>query len=588
MKNYLQLLKYTRPYAMPMFIAILFMFIFAATNGLLAYILGPAMKVLFMPGSGETLKVLPFDIFKFDSESIKYQIPVFIIVVSLLKGISSFGNTYLMGYVGQMVVKDLRRMVYDHILKLPVDYYVKTPSGDITARIISDISMLQQLTTEIFVATFKHVATIIVLLVVVIKMDYKLASITLVLYPIIIYPLAKLGKKLKRISHKGQESIGALISFVNEAVQGVRIVKAFTMEKYEVDKFDNENKNYTKQRLKTIKVKALATPFMETIGAFGFAATIWYAIIRISEGTLKPEDFISFLAALGLLYQPIKSLNGVHLNIMQNMAGVERVFYVLGLEKELSEKEEDKDKLRELKDGIEFRKVTFNYGDENVLNNFNLKVNKGETLAIVGSSGAGKTTLVNLIPRFYEITDGEILIDSKDIKDINIASIRDNIAMISQHIVLFNDTVKNNISYGKESSLEYVEKIARLANAHEFIEKLPQGYDTVIGESGVKLSGGQRQRLSIARAMLKNAPILIMDEATSALDTESEKLVQEGIENLMKDRTVFVIAHRLSTITSADRIIVLKKGEVVEEGSHRELIDKKGEYSRLYDMQFKD
>jgi subfamily B ATP-binding cassette protein MsbA len=361
----------------------------------------------------------------------------------------------------------------------------------------------------------------------------------------------------------------------------VRIVKAFGMEGYESGRFSEENERFANYRLKTIKVRAISSPLIEVLGTVGFAATIWYAAYRITSGTLKPEDFISFFAAAVMLYQPIRTLNGVHLNLQQGLAAATRVFEVMDTPGE--PREEQAEELRGLTDSIEFKNVSFSYGNKTVLKEINLKVKKGSHIAIVGASGTGKTTFINLLPRFYDVTGGEILIDGKDIRELTLTSLRSNISVVSQQVVLFNDTIKGNIAYGDpERTDEEVIKAAVAANAHGFVKKLSHGYMSVIGESGVRFSGGERQRISIARAILKDAPILIMDEATSSLDTESEIEVQKGLANLMEGRTTFVIAHRLSTVRNADRIIVLAGGTIVEEGRHEELLRRGGEYARLH------
>jgi subfamily B ATP-binding cassette protein MsbA len=394
--------------------------------------------------------------------------------------------------------------------------------------------------------------------------------------------------------------MGALTSLLHEAIGGVRIVKAFGMEGYESGRFSEENERFANYRLKTIKVRAISSPLIEVLGTVGFAATIWYAAYRITSGTLKPfaatiwyaayritsgtlkpEDFISFFAAAVMLYQPIRTLNGVHLNLQQGLAAATRVFEVMDTPGE--PREEQAEELRGLTDSIEFKNVSFSYGNKTVLKEINLKVKKGSHIAIVGASGTGKTTFINLLPRFYDVTGGEILIDGKDIRELTLTSLRSNISVVSQQVVLFNDTIKGNIAYGDpERTDEEVIKAAVAANAHGFVKKLSHGYMSVIGESGVRFSGGERQRISIARAILKDAPILIMDEATSSLDTESEIEVQKGLANLMEGRTTFVIAHRLSTVRNADRIIVLAGGTIVEEGRHEELLRRGGEYARLH------
>lgn len=585
MKNYLRLLKYLHPYKLPFSFAAVCMVIFAISNGALAYLIGPAMKVLFSPGPGEAVRVVPFDIITVPRESLTLIVPLALIVMAVIKGFSFYGNTYYMGYVGQMVVCDLRRTLYEHILRLPVKYFSSSSTGNLASRLTNDASMLQRTTADALAIALRQGLTIAVLAAVIIGMDPELALVALVVFPLAIWPMIKLGSKMKRASRKGQVTMGAMTSLLHEAISGVRIVKAFGMEGYETDRFSSENKRFTGYRLKTIRVKGISTPLMETLGAVGFAATIWYASYRINAGTLKPEDFISFFAALVMLYQPIKALNGVHLNIQQGLAAAQRVFEVMDVEGEPASS--DGIELKGFSEAVEFRDVKFSYDANVVLKDINLKVASGEMVALVGASGSGKTTLVNLLPRFYSPAEGAVLIDGIDIGSITLTSLRAHIAIVSQHVVLFNDTIKGNISYGDRTrSGEEIVEAARAANADGFIRKLPLGYDTIIGEGGMRLSGGERQRLSIARAILKDAPILIMDEATSSLDAESELEVRKGLKNLMTGRTVFVIAHRLSTVKNADRIVVLAHGTIVETGRHEDLLKRSGEYARLYEIQF--
>ncbi len=585
MKSYIRTLRLLLPYKGSFAVALLCMFGYALSNGAMAYLIGPVMKFLFSSGSGG-VTLVPFKLFSVPRESMLVAIPLAIIVVGVVKGLSSFGQTYFMGFVGQGVVRDIRNNLYDHILDMPVEYFSSTPTGEIVSRLTNDVNLLQMTTSDALTTLLKQSLSIIVLAAIIISMDWKLALVATVVLPLCFYPLRRFGKKMKRVSTKGQESMGTMMSILSEAISGIRIVKAFCMEGYEAVRFAEENERLTRYRLKAIKVRSISSPLMEAVGAIGFALTIWYASHRISTGELKPEDFISFLAATIMLYQPVKALNGVNLNIQNGLAAAARIFKVIDMkaEKDLAT---GRGELSGVKREVAFDSVSFGYGDKLVLDNIDLKVGLGEVLAIVGSSGAGKTTFVNLLPRFYDVTGGAIRIDGVDIKELSLSSLRANIAIVSQQIVLFNDTVANNIAYGDaKRSTEEVVAAARAANAHDFISRLPKGYDTVIGESGVRLSGGERQRLSIARAILKNAPLLILDEATSSLDTESELEVQKGLENLMAGRTTFVIAHRLSTVRRATRIIVLGGGVILESGRHDELIKKDGEYARLYSMQF--
>lgn len=589
MRTYLRLLKFVKPYRLSFALALVCMIVFALTNGAMAYLLGPVMKFLFTTGStGAPIEIIPGNIVTIPSDKMIVVVPFLIIGVAVFKGLSQFGNIFLMGYVGVRVMTDLRRDLYDHLLTLPINHFSNSPTGDILSRITVDVGQLQTTTADAIATVIRQVLTIIVLGGVVLYLDWQLAVAAFVVFPLAFYPMIKLGRKMKRESMGQQITIGALTALINEAIQGIRIVKAFCMEGYEFKRFIDENERYTRFMMKTVKIKALASPLMQSLGAVGFALTIWYAASRINAGTITPEECISFFAAVLMLYQPIKALSGIHLIIQQGLASAKRVFDLMDLEGEYGYDKGDK-RLEGVGSEITFEGIEFSYGEKKILKGIDLTVKRGEMIAIVGSSGAGKTTFVNLIPRFYDINKGRILIDGTDIRNFTLKDLRSNIAIVSQQVVLFNDTVKRNVSYGDFNKRESeVERALEAANAKSFIDRLPEGVNTYIGEGGVRLSGGERQRLSIARAMLKDAPILIMDEATSSLDTESERAVQDGLNNLLKGRTSFVIAHRLSTVRNADRIIVLSSGEIKEEGTHDELIGIGGEYARLYSMQFRD
>jgi subfamily B ATP-binding cassette protein MsbA len=456
------------------------------------------------------------------------------------------------------------------------------------SRITNDVNSMQGAVSEAVTSLLKDSFTLICLMFVIFYRDWQLALVAMVIFPVTIYPIATFGRKIRKLATRTQMTMGSLTTLLQETISGARIVKAFGREDYESSRFSRENETLLKLTLKSVTISAVSSPFMEFLGGVGIAAIIFYGGYQVIQGVSTPGTFFSFLAALIMLYEPIKRLTNVNNTIQQGIAGAQRVFSIIDAVPEIRNKPEAIP-LPAISKAIDIRNVTFRYEDTPVLKQINLTVRAGEAVAFVGMSGGGKTTLVNLIPRFYDVSEGQILIDGRDIRDVTMESLRAQIGIVTQQTILFNDTVRNNIIYGDIEKTEAdVIRAAKAANAHHFIMNLPDGYDTVIGEQGTKLSGGERQRISIARALLKDAPILVLDEATSSLDTEAEIEVQEALENLMKGRTTLVIAHRLSTIRNADRIVVLVNGEIVEEGTHEALLDKKGEYFRLYQMQFKN
>jgi len=513
---------------------------------------------------------------------------IFIILLIFLKGFFDYFQSYLMAAVEQGVIRDIRNDLYRQINNLSLGYFTQTRTGQIISRITNDVTLVNSGVSASFVTLIKNPLLIITYLAIAIYLSWSLTLIALVVAPISMVIIGWIGLKLKKESTISQERMANLTSLLQETVAGQRVVKAFAMEDFEVRKFGAEAHRYYETLLRITRTRNLASPLTEFLGTMIAVGILWFGGQQVLAGRmLSPQEFMGFLVIVFSLMQPVKELSSVHNRIQEAMAAAERIFAVLDLEPAVQNKT-GAVKVKGFREAIELRSVSFSYGREGeVLNDLSLTIPKGDILAIVGPSGAGKSTLVDLIPRFYDPTAGAICLDGVDLRDIEIGHLRRLMGIVTQETILFNDTVRNNIAYGLSGKpLEEIVEAARIANAHDFIAQLPEGYDTNIGERGVALSGGQRQRLAIARAVLKNPPILILDEATSALDTESELLVQQAIERLMRNRTSFVIAHRLSTVLHSDRIIVLEKGRIVQQGVHADLVAQPGLYQRLYTMQF--
>jgi subfamily B ATP-binding cassette protein MsbA len=561
-----------KPYKTKLIIAMIAMIFVACFTGAQTYMVKTLLDRIFIEKNTIYLKLLP----------------LVLIAIFLMKGIFYYIYSMLLEYVGQSVIRDFRITIFKHIHKQALSFFNEMPTGTLMSRIISDVALLQQAVSKALVGSVRDFFQVIILLGVVFAMNWRLAMITFVVLPFSAFFIVKFGRQFRKLSTSTQEEVAHVSNILHETITGNRIVKAFTKEQYEGKRFENQVIGLFLLTMKDAKYRCLQHPMMEFIGGFAIAVVIWFGGSEVMNDTMTPGAFFAFLTALIAAYEPIKGVTSVNSTIQQGLAAASRVFAILDVEPEIQDKK-DAIELPAFSSSVEFKNLSYQYNDEaTVLKDINLTVAAGEALAIVGPSGGGKTTLTNLIPRFLDLKDGAILIDGMDIRDVTVASLRNQIAMVTQQTILFNDTVRNNIAYSdQDAAIEDIYNAARAAHAFDFIESLPDGFDTIIGEGGARLSGGQRQRISIARAILKNAPILILDEATSALDTESEREVQKALENLMKDRTTFVIAHRLSTIKNADRIVVVKDGRIVEEGTHESLLQLQGEYETLYNMQYK-
>jgi len=510
-----------------------------------------------------------------------------LMIVFMIRAFTSFFSEYAFQKVGLSTVRDLRNELYERIINQSHRFFADRSTGEMVSRVVSDADAIQAAVSTRMGDLFQESITLIGLIIFVFITNTELALISMIGAPLLVVPVVQFGKRLRGTTHRSQERMADIATLLEETIRGVRIVKAFTMEPFEIGRFRAATKRHLSWNLKAQRVQALTSPVMELLAGLGMIALFLYAHRRIAAGTLTLGQFLSFLAAMAAMYAPIKKLNKVNLSLNTALSAAERVFRMLDIPNEVEEKKDAKT-LTRVGTGIRYEGVRFSYGSNDpVLRGIDLFVRPGEIVALVGGSGAGKSTFVNLLPRFYDVNDGRITVDGVDVRETTLKSLRTLMGFVTQEVVLFNDTVRNNIAYGRTNVDEQlVIAAAQAANAHEFITALPNGYDTEIGEGGVLLSGGQRQRLAIARALFKDPPILVLDEATSALDTESERLVQQALNNLMRGRTTLVIAHRLSTIRSADKIVVLDKGAIVESGTHEELLVHRGVYRKLYDLQF--
>ncbi|MHB8987152.1 MAG: lipid A export permease/ATP-binding protein MsbA [Desulfobulbia bacterium] len=565
-----RLLRFLKPHKIKIASAILCMIAGSGLTSAQAYMIKPLLDEIFVNKDRWMLNVIPFAL----------------IILFLLKGIFNYFSNTLLDTLGQTIIRDLRKNIFSHIHSLPISFFHNTPTGELIARVINDSALVQQAVSRALAGVFKDLFQVIGLVCVVVYLNWKLALVGLIFLPLAFLPVAYFGRKFRKLSTTNQQTVAQISNILHETITGHKIVKAFGMEQYETKRFSETVDELFSVIVKDIKNNSLQSPIMELLGGISITAIIWYGGHQVINGHSTPGIFFAFLTSIIMIYNPIKGVSNINSALQQGLAATARIFSLLDTQSSICDKT-GAIPLPPFQKNIKFNNLSFSYnGKAEALKNINLTVTAGEVIALVGTSGGGKTTLVNLIPRFFDATSGSITIDGHDLRDVTMESVRNQIAIVSQQTILFNDTVKNNIAYGDQNrSMDEIIAAAKAAHALDFINELSEGFDTIIGESGARLSGGQQQRISIARALLKNAPILILDEATSALDTESEREVQKALENLMKDRTTFVIAHRLSTIRNADRIIVIQDGRIVEEGSHQTLIANKGVYQILHDRQ---
>jgi len=582
------LAPYLGRYGLRVLVSFVCVLVLAGSTAGYAWMSGPLLHFLTSgdpEGLGPVVRLLPgFDPATVDRQQVLLAVPAALLLLGVAKGIAYFVQFVQMGMVAQLVVRDLREALFARLVELAPQDLAESRTGDLLTRFGADLTAVEHGLHTAVPAWLRDGVQVIALLALCFLLDWRLSLLAFGVLPLAALPLSRLGKRLKRVAKQGQRSVGRLAELVHETVAGIRVVQAYGMAERAQRRFDEENRRWLALQRKSLRSRGLASPAMELLAVGGIAVALAFALRQVGEGALLSADLLSFLATVALLLQPAKNLGKVGGAFLQAVASAERIFEVIDTRPTLVDRPGARP-IDGVREAIRFEGVTFRHGDRTVLDRFDFALRRGEVVALVGPSGAGKTTVANLLNRVAEPDGGRITIDGVDLRDVALASLREQVAVVPQEVLLFDDTVRANVAYGLEASDEEIRAALRAAHALDFVEALPSGLDTVVGERGSSLSGGQRQRLAIARAILRDAPVLVLDEATSALDSESEREVQAALEALLAGRTALVIAHRLSTVRSADRICVLEAGRIVEEGRHDELLARGGAYRRLHDLQ---
>ena len=564
--------EHVRPYFGKLLLAAFCMAIVAASTAANAWFMQPVLDEVFLNKNSQLLLL----------------VPIAVMTIAIVKGLASYGESIFMEYSGERIISDVRYRLFSHLMNADLNFFHKNSSGKLISRFTYDVGLLRASVSTALTGIAKDTMTLIFLVALMFYQDWFLAIIAFFVFPAAVLPILYIGRRIRKISTSTQKEIGSFASLLSQIFQSARYVKAYTMQKYEKRRAKKIVEDLFKLIYKSVRVRSRTRPILESLGGIAIALVIFYGGSKVISGATTPGTFFSFITALLMAYQPLKRLANFNVNIQDGLAAADRIFQLLDQKPEIKDSTNAKEYLHK-KGEIEFKKVRFSYGSKNVhaLNEINLKIQGGKTIALVGKTGAGKSTILNLIPRFYDTESGEIIIDKRNIKDYKIQSLRSEIALVSQEVTLFDDTIRSNIAYGNPDCTEKeLYEAAKKADAHEFITSFKDGYKSIVGEHGIQLSGGQRQKIAIARAILKDAPILLLDEATSSLDSDSEKDIQNSLKKLMKNKTTLVIAHRLSTILDADLIYVIDDGRVLEKGNHKSLMKNKGLYSKLYKLQF--